>query len=47
MRAHKTSERQQLETENRHLKQLVGNLSLEKKLLLERLAAIEPATRTE
>ena len=35
---------EQLETENRHLKQLIGNLSLEKKLLLERLAAIEPAT---
>jgi TetR/AcrR family transcriptional regulator len=29
----------QLELENLHLKQLVGNLSLEKKLLLERLAA--------
>jgi len=29
----------QLELENQHLKQLVGNLSLEKKLLLERLAA--------
>jgi hypothetical protein len=27
------------------LKQLVGNLSLEKKLLLERLAALEPAQR--
>ena len=37
----------QLETENRHLKQLIGNLSLEKKLLLERLAAIEPATPRE
>ena len=32
----------QLEIENLHLKQLIGNLSLEKKLLLERLAAIEP-----
>jgi AcrR family transcriptional regulator len=32
----------QLEIENLHLKQLVGNLSLEKKLLLERLAAVEP-----
>ena len=32
----------QLEIENLHLKQLVGNLSLEKKLLLERLAASEP-----
>jgi TetR/AcrR family transcriptional regulator len=32
----------QLEVENLHLKQLVGNLSLEKKLLLERLAALEP-----
>jgi AcrR family transcriptional regulator len=31
----------ELEVENLHLKQLVGNLSLEKKLLLERLAAIE------
>jgi hypothetical protein len=27
------------------LKQLVGNLSLEKKLLLERLAALEPAAK--
>src|SRR5262245_8538506 len=35
----------QLEIENLHLKQLVGNLSLEKKLLLERLAALEPANR--
>jgi TetR/AcrR family transcriptional regulator len=33
----------QLEIENLHLKQLVGNLSLEKKLLLERLAAVEPS----
>jgi AcrR family transcriptional regulator len=33
----------ELETENRQLKQLVGSLSLEKKLLLERLAALEPA----
>lgn len=33
----------QLEIENLHLKQLIGNLSLEKKLLLERLAAVEPA----
>jgi len=32
----------QLEVENLHLKQLVGNLSLEKKLLLERLAALDP-----
>ena len=32
----------QLEIENLHLKQLIGNLSLEKKLLLERLAALEP-----
>lgn len=31
----------QLEDENLHLKQLVGSLSLEKKLLLERLAAID------
>jgi AcrR family transcriptional regulator len=31
-----------LEAENRHLKQLVGNLSLEKKLLLERLENVEP-----
>jgi AcrR family transcriptional regulator len=38
---------EQLEAENRHLKQLIGNLSLEKKLLLERLAAIEPATRRD
>ncbi len=35
----------QLEIENLHLKQLVGNLSLEKKLLLERLTALEPAKR--
>ena len=35
----------QLEIENLHLKQLVGNLSLEKKLLLERLAALEPAAQ--
>ena len=35
----------QLEIENLHLKQLVGNLSLEKKLLLERLAALEPTNR--
>jgi len=35
----------QLEIENLHLKQLVGNLSLEKKLLLERLAALEPTDR--
>jgi predicted RNase H-like nuclease (RuvC/YqgF family) len=34
-----------LETENRHLKQLIGNLSLEKKLLLERLASIETAAK--
>jgi AcrR family transcriptional regulator len=34
-----------LETENRQLKQLIGNLSLEKKLLLERLAALEPADK--
>jgi AcrR family transcriptional regulator len=32
----------QLEVENLHLKQMVGNLSLEKRLLLERLAALEP-----
>jgi AcrR family transcriptional regulator len=37
----------QLEIENLHLKQLIGNLSLEKKLLLERLAAIEPAAVKE
>ena len=35
----------QLETENLQLKQLVGSLSLEKKLLLERLAALEPAAK--
>jgi AcrR family transcriptional regulator len=34
---------ERLEAENRQLKQLVGSLSLEKKLLLERLAALEPA----
>jgi TetR/AcrR family transcriptional regulator len=33
----------QLEIENLHLKQLVGSLSLEKKLLLDRLAMLEPA----
>ena len=32
-------ESKQLEIENLHLKQLIGNLSLEKKLLLDRLAA--------
>jgi len=32
----------QLEIENLHLKQLVGNLSLEKKLLLDRLADLQP-----
>jgi AcrR family transcriptional regulator len=32
----------ELEIENTHLKQLVGNLSLEKKLLLERLTVLEP-----
>jgi AcrR family transcriptional regulator len=37
----------QLEIENLHLKQLIGNLSLEKKLLLERLVAIEPAAAKE
>jgi hypothetical protein len=37
---------EQLEVENLHLKQLVGSLSLEKKLLLERLAALEPAAAT-
>jgi AcrR family transcriptional regulator len=37
----------QLEIENLHLKQLVGNLSLEKKLLLERLAAVEPTAAKE
>jgi hypothetical protein len=31
----------QIEMENQHLKQLVGSLSLEKKLLLDRLAALE------
>jgi AcrR family transcriptional regulator len=34
---------ERLETENRQLKQLIGSLSLEKKLLLERLATFEPA----
>jgi AcrR family transcriptional regulator len=37
----------QLEIENLHLKQLIGNLSLEKKLLLERLTAIESAATKE
>jgi AcrR family transcriptional regulator len=36
-----TSRIKQLEVENLHLKQLVGDLSLEKRLLLERLAALE------
>jgi AcrR family transcriptional regulator len=35
----------QLEIENLHLKQLIGNLSLEKKLLLDRLAALEPTAK--
>jgi hypothetical protein len=35
----------QLEIENLHLKQLVGNLSLEKKLLLDRLAALESSAK--
>jgi AcrR family transcriptional regulator len=34
-----------LETENRQLKQLIGHLSLEKKLLLERLAVIDSAAK--
>jgi len=33
------------EAENRHLKQLIGDLSLEKKLLLERLAKLERAAK--
>jgi AcrR family transcriptional regulator len=33
---------EQLKAENTQLKQLIGNLSLEKKLLLDRLAALEP-----
>jgi AcrR family transcriptional regulator len=33
----------QLEVENLHLKQLIGNLSLEKQLLIERLTALAPA----
>jgi AcrR family transcriptional regulator len=41
--APETARVKQLEIDNLHLKQLIGNLSLEKKLLLERLAAIEPA----
>jgi AcrR family transcriptional regulator len=41
------SRAKQLEMENRHLKQLIGNLSLEKKLLLERLAAIEAVPAKE
>ena len=35
--AHPRPRVKQLEIENLHLKQLIGNLSLEKKLLLERL----------
>jgi hypothetical protein len=34
---------ERLEAENRHLRQLIGSLSLEKKLLLDRLAVLEPA----
>ena len=37
---------EQLEIENLHLKQLVGSLALEKKVLLERLAALEPNAAT-
>lgn len=37
----------QLEMENLHLKQLIGNLSLEKQLLLERLAALDPKKKSE
>lgn len=36
---------ERLENENRQLKQLIGSLSLEKKLLLERLAALELAEK--
>ena len=43
--APKATRVKQLEIENLHLKQLIGNLSLEKKLLLERLAALEPTAR--
>jgi TetR/AcrR family transcriptional regulator len=35
----------QLEIENLHLKQLAGSLALEKKLLLDRLAVLEPTTK--
>jgi AcrR family transcriptional regulator len=50
-KAHKGGEAEparvkQVEAENLHLKQLVGNLSLEKKLLLERLAALDPPVRS-
>jgi AcrR family transcriptional regulator len=41
--ASEASRVKQLEMENLHLKQLIGNLSLEKQLLLERLAAVEPS----
>jgi TetR/AcrR family transcriptional regulator len=37
----------QFEIENLHLKQLVGSLSLEKKVLLERLAVLEASGRAE
>jgi AcrR family transcriptional regulator len=37
----------QLEIENLHLKQLVGSLSLEKKVLLERLGRLESGRRPE
>jgi len=39
----KADRAENFEAENRHLKQLIGDLSLEKKLLLERLAILEPA----
>ena len=43
--ASESSRAKQLEIENLHLKQLVGNLSLEKKLLLDRLADLEPKAK--
>ena len=43
--ASESTRSKQLEIENLHLKQLVGNLSLADKLLFDRLAALEPAAK--
>jgi hypothetical protein len=45
--ASESNRSKQLEIENLHLKQLVGSLSLENKVLLERLTALEPAAARE